>query len=75
MAKLAEVAKIEWKDLHILGAGDPTHSGWVTFSGFRIGSSDSLDEIVQVLAAPNIPKGSILAMAAADGAPPGTVPW
>jgi hypothetical protein len=72
LCRLSEVAKIGWKDLHILGEDEPTHEGWSAFDGFRVGYSDTLDEIVYVISAPGIRSGSVMALGeSAMVGPPG----
>lgn len=61
LARLDEVRRITWTDLHILGDEDPPHDGWKSFSAWRIGYSDMLDEIVYVVHAPGVSAGSVLA--------------
>lgn len=60
LAKVDQVSTVAWKDLGL--SPDPPHQGWASFSAMRIGFSDYGDEIVYVLHAPGIPKGSILAL-------------
>ena len=63
IARLDQVRRLGWKDLHIMGQYDPPHAGWASFAALRIGRSDMLDEIVYVLSGPaGIPPGSIVAM-------------
>jgi hypothetical protein len=62
LCRLDELARVSWEDLHLFGGSPPPHEGWASFDGFRLGYSDTLDELLYVLKAPGIPAGSVLAM-------------
>lgn len=72
LCRLDEVARIEWRDLHIFGADECV--GWKSFSAYRIGVSSFFDEIVYVLAAPVCPTGSILTIGVDVAGPGGSGP-
>jgi len=59
LVKFAELRLVGWSDL--FGSGEPIHPGWGSFSAFKIGRSDYGDEILRVVTAPGIPRGSVLA--------------
>ena len=73
LCKLDESVEIGWEDLHVIG-GDPPEGSWSDFRGFRIGISDSFDEIVYVLNCPCCKPGAILAVGIDIFGPGGTGP-
>jgi hypothetical protein len=61
LCHLDQAVGIGWRDLHVLGRGDPD-TGWDQFAGIRVGIGLFFDEIVSVLSAPSCPPGAILAL-------------
>ena len=73
VALLDEVQRVVWEDLHLVSLFPPPSKAWSSFEAFRVGYSDTLDEIVYVLSAPGISRGSILVMGTGvTVGPPGT---
>lgn len=70
IAKLKEAGPVQWKDMHIIGTYEPPGE-WKQFAGWRIGYSDTLDEIVYVIRAPGIREGSVIAMGTTPAGPGG----
>ena len=72
LCRLNEVARIGWRDVHVLGAYEIPE--WELFAAYRIGMSPFFDEIVYVLNAPVCPVGAILAIGVDVAGPGGSGP-
>lgn len=72
MGRLDEVIRVGYGDLHTFGP-EP-FPGWEAFSGFRLGYSQFLDEIVYVESAPCCQRGTILTLGPDVAGPGGNVP-
>jgi len=74
LCHLEEAVPVQWSDLHIVGKYPP-ESGWEEFSGYRIGVSNFLDEIILLLKSRVCPPGSIITLGPDVAGPGGDGPY